>query len=65
MVLSMVIAIFCYDGLGYMGVVIMEPVAYIIVMFMARVVFKEKITLRKIAGMCLIIGGIAVFYLLG
>lgn len=65
LVLSMVISIFCYSGLGYMGVVVMEPIAYIIVMFMSRVIFKEKITPRKIAGMILIIGGIAAFYLLG
>ncbi len=65
LVLSMIISIFCYSGLGYMGVVVMEPIAYIIVMFMSRVIFKEKITMRKIAGMCMIIGGIVVFYGLG
>ncbi len=65
LVLSMVIAIFCYDGLGYMGVVVLEPIAYIIVMFMSRVIFKEKIVPSKIIGMFLIIAGIVVFYLLG
>jgi multidrug transporter EmrE-like cation transporter len=65
LVLSMVIGIFCYGGLGYMGVVVMEPIAYIMVMFFSRVIFKEQITVRKIVGMCLIIGGIVVFYLLG
>ncbi|MBQ7657425.1 MAG: multidrug ABC transporter [Butyrivibrio sp.] len=63
--LSMFIGIFCYKGLGYMGVVVMEPIAYIMVMFFSRVIFKEKITPNKIIGMCFIIGGIAVFYLLG
>jgi drug/metabolite transporter (DMT)-like permease len=65
LVLSMVIGIFCYGGLGYMGVVVMEPIAYIMVMFLSGVIFKEKITAGKIVGMCLIIGGIVVFYLLG
>ncbi|MCR5671157.1 MAG: multidrug ABC transporter [Butyrivibrio sp.] len=65
LVLSMVISIFCYDGLGYMGVVVMEPIAYVIVMLMSRIFFKEKITPVKIAGMCLIIGGIVVFNVLG
>ena len=65
LVVSMVISIFCYDGLGYMGVVVLEPVAYIIVMFMSRVIFKEKIVPSKIIGMFLIIAGIVVFYLLG
>lgn len=65
LVISMVITIFCYDGLGYLGVVVLEPISYIIVMFMSRVIFKEKIVTTKIIGMILIICGIAVFYLLG
>ena len=65
LVISMMIGIFCYDGLGYMGVVVMEPIAYIIVMFMSRLIFKEKFVPSKIVGMILIISGIVVFYLLG
>ena len=65
LVVSMIISIFCYDGLGYMGVVVMEPIGYIIVMFMSRIFFKEKFTARKIIGMFLILGGITVFYALG
>ena len=48
-----------------MGVVVMEPIAYVIVMFMSRVVFKEKFVRSKIIGMVLIISGIVVFYALG
>ena len=33
LVLSMIIGIFCYKHLGYMGTVVMEPIAYIMVMF--------------------------------
>lgn len=62
LMISMIISIFCYDGLGYMGVVVMEPLGYIIVMFLSRLVFKEKFTIRKLIGMVLILGGIAVFY---
>ena len=65
LVLSMIVGIFCYKGLGYMGVVVMEPIAYILVMFFSRIIFKEKITVNKVIGMCLIIGGIVVFNLLG
>ena len=65
LVVSMIITIFCYDGLGYMGVVVMEPIGYIIVMFMSRIFFKEKFTPRKLIGMVLILGGITVFYALG
>ena len=65
LVVSMAISIFCYDGLGYMGVVVMEPIGYIIVMFMSRVFFKEKFTLRKFIVKVLILSGIVVFYALG
>ncbi|MCR5155929.1 MAG: multidrug ABC transporter [Butyrivibrio sp.] len=65
LVLSMVLSIFCYGGLGYMGVVVMEPMAYIMVMILSRIVFKEKITPRKIIGVVLILTGIVVFYTLG
>ena len=60
--LSMVITIFCYDGLGYMGVVVMEPINYIIVMVMSRIIFKEKFTKRKMIGMACILMGILIFY---
>jgi len=63
LMVSMVISLFCYNGLGYMGTVVMEPISYVIVMFMSRAVFKEKITVRKMVGMSLIVCGIAVFYL--
>ena len=63
LVISMIISIFCYKGLGYMGVVVIEPIGYVIVMFFSRIFFKEKITKRKLIGMFLIVGGIAVFYL--
>ncbi|WP_024865400.1 multidrug ABC transporter [Butyrivibrio sp. FCS014] len=65
LVLSMVLSIFCYGRLGYMGVVVMEPMAYIMVMILSRIVFKEKITPRKIIGVVLILAGIVVFYTLG
>ncbi len=63
LVISMLISIICYNGLDYMQVVVMEPLGYIIVMFLGRMVFREKITGRKLLGMALILGGIFVYYL--
>ena len=63
LVVSMIIGIFCYKNLGYMGTVILEPVAYILVMILSRIVFGEKFTRNKLIGMGLIIAGIFVFYL--
>lgn len=65
LMVSMVITVFCYnkDKLGYMGTVVMEPISYIFVLILSRIVFKEKISKRKIVGMSLIICGITVFFL--
>ncbi len=63
MVVSMLIAILCYDGLGYMNVIVLEPLGYIIVMFLSRYFFKEKLTANKLGGMALIILGIVVYYM--
>ena len=65
LVVSMVIVIFCYSGLDYMGVVVVEPISYVMVMLLSRLVFGEKLTASKLAGMALIVCGIAVFYMFG
>ncbi|MBE5859949.1 MAG: multidrug ABC transporter [Butyrivibrio sp.] len=64
LVISMFIAIVCYGHMPYMYVVIIEPIGYILVMFLGRLFFNEKITRNKIIGMILIITGILIFYLL-
>ena len=63
--ISLAISILCYKKLGYMGVVIIEPIGYIIVTILSRFIFKEKMTPRKTLGMICILGGIAVFFGLG
>ena len=62
LVVSMYVAIVCYGHMPYMYVVIIEPVGYILVMFLSRMIFKEKITKNKLFGMMMIILGILVFY---
>ncbi|WP_035772500.1 multidrug ABC transporter [Butyrivibrio sp. VCD2006] len=62
LVVSMLVAIICYGHMPYMYVVIIEPVGYILVMFLSRIIFKEKITRNKLVGMVLIICGILLFY---
>ncbi len=64
LVISMLVAIICYGHMPYMYVVIIEPVGYILVMFLGRMVFKEKITRNKVFGMLLILCGILIFYLM-
>ncbi len=62
LMVSMYVSIVCYGHMPYMYVVILEPIGYIMVMFLSRVIFKEKITKNKIFGMARIIMGILVFY---
>ncbi|MCR5101604.1 MAG: multidrug ABC transporter [Butyrivibrio sp.] len=63
MVVSMLIAIICYGGLGYMNVIVLEPLGYIIVMILSRYIFGEKFDKAKISGMSLIVLGIIVYYI--
>ena len=60
--ISMVVAVVCYSGLDYMQVVVIEPIGYVIVMLLSRLFFDEKITLRKIIGIAVLLAGIFVFY---
>lgn len=63
LVVSMFLGIICYKHMDYMQVVILEPIGYIIVMFLSRIFFKERVTKRKVLGMALILAGIVVFNL--
>ncbi|SDB46758.1 MULTISPECIES: multidrug ABC transporter [unclassified Butyrivibrio] len=65
LVVSMFVAIICYGHMPYMYVVIIEPIGYIMVMFLSRIFFKEGITKNKLIGMALILAGILIFYLPG
>lgn len=62
--ISMVLTVLCYGGLGYLQVIVLEPMAYIMVMLLGALIFHEKITVRKLAGMAFLVGGILVFNLL-
>ena len=64
LVVSMFLGIICYKHMDYMQVVILEPIGYIIVMFLSRIFFKERVTKRKVLGMALILAGIVVFNLM-
>lgn len=63
LVVSMFLGIICYKHMDYMQVVILEPIGYIVVMFLSRLIFKERITKRKVGGMLLILAGIVIFNL--
>ena len=63
--ISLLLGLVCYNRIGYLGTVVLEPGAYILVLLIGRAVFGEAITPRKAAGMALIVCGILVFHLTG
>ena len=59
--LSMILTILSYKGLEYKIVPLMESLGYIIVMFLSRLFFQERLTSKKIIGTALILIGIVVY----
>lgn len=61
MFLSMILMVFAFKGLDYKTGTVIDSVAYIFVLVLSSIIFKEKITVSKIIGNVLIILGIIVF----
>lgn len=61
--LSMLITIAAFRGLAYKNGPVIESLGYVLVLFLGRFFFKEKLTIRKLTGTILILAGILVFYL--
>lgn len=60
---SMILTIICYKGLEYKIVPLLESLGFIIVMFLSRIFFGEKLTTKKIIGTTIILIGIVVYYI--
>lgn len=63
MILSTLCVIFAYRGVAYKNGAIIESLGYLLIMFLSRIFFSEKITKRKLIGNVLILAGVVVFYL--
>lgn len=59
---SMVINIIGYSGVEYKNGPVIEALGNVFVPALSFLVFKEKLSLRKTAGICMIMLGIFVFY---
>lgn len=64
MFLSMFMTIIAYSGMEFTNVQIIEATGYVMVLFLSCFFFREKITFRKLLGMCFIFAGIAVYHIL-
>jgi drug/metabolite transporter (DMT)-like permease len=60
---AMLFSTYAYSGLDYTNVPLLESLAYVVVMVLSYIFFKEKITWRKVLGMMVIFAGIFVYYL--
>lgn len=63
MVVSILLTIYAYTGLEYKNGPIIESLGYIFIMVLSWMVFKEKITIKKLLGNMLILVGIAIYYM--
>lgn len=63
MFLSMFLTIIAYSGMEFTNVQIVEATGYVMVLFLSRIFFGERITPRKLLGICFIFGGIAVYHI--
>lgn len=61
--LSLFLTTLAYRGLEYKIVPIVESAGFILVMFLSRLFFKEKLTPKKILGTCIILIGIGIYHL--
>lgn len=60
---SMILTMLAYKNLQYKIGPVIESLGFIIVLVLGRIFFNEKITLKKLIGICLILFGISIYYL--
>lgn len=61
--LSMFLTVLAFRGLDYKNGPVIESLGYVLVLFLSRVFFKEKLTYKKLVGTGCILVGIVIFYL--
>lgn len=59
---SMFLTILAFRGMDYKNGPVIESLGYVMVLFLSRIFFGEKISKKKIAGTVCILAGIIVFY---
>lgn len=61
--ISMLLTVYAYSGMDYKNGPIIESLGNVFVLVLGCLFLKEKITMRKLAGIACIICGMAVFYM--
>lgn len=62
MVLSTLLTVAGYAGVEYKNGAVIESLGFVLVMFLSRFFFSEKITKKKLLGNSLILLGVLIFY---
>ena len=65
LVLTLVLNTWAYQGVAYKIGPVINATSYVFVMLLGRLCLHEKVTPRKIAGVCLIVLGIVVSAVFG
>lgn len=60
--ISMVLTIVAYSHLSYLSVPVVEAVGYVLVPVLSYLIFKEKLSKRKVLGIGFILLGIVIYY---
>ena len=63
MALSVVCSMIAFSGLDYMSVPLMDALGFVLVPILSRLFFRAGFTVRKTAGIALIVAGMIVYYL--
>lgn len=62
LILSMFLTIYAYSGMDYKNGPIIESFGNVIVLVLGYLFFREKLRMKKLIGIALIMVGMAVFY---
>lgn len=60
---SMLLTVYAYSGMDYKNGYVIESLGNVFVLVLGYVVFRERISLRKILGIACIMAGIVIFNL--
>lgn len=60
---SMLLTVVAYSKLSYLSVPVIEAVGYVLVPILSYLIFKEKLSKRKLVGILFILTGIFIYYL--
>lgn len=60
---SMVLTIVAYSRLNFLSVPVVEALGYVLVPVLSYFFFRERMSLRKVLGILLILVGIGIYYL--